>query len=66
MYSGNFLRVPLKFHSAPLIYHYFLIFIIVAANTDVIDEDGKPALGKKIETEERCKSLLMVSIMKDH
>lgn len=47
-----------------MIFHYFFIFIIVTVDTDIIDENFKPALGKKIETEERHKSLLMVSITK--
>lgn len=47
-----------------MIFHYFFIFIILTVDTDIIDENFKPALGKKIETEERHKSLLMVSITK--
>lgn len=39
-----------------MIFHYFFIFIIVAVDTDIIDENLKPALGKKIEMEERHKS----------
>lgn len=52
-------------HSSPLCYlgecfdkfHYFLIFLIVAINSEDADEDLKPALGKNMETKEIQKPL---------
>ena len=57
MFQNCYSNSTLLFRRNALIFCYFLIFVIVAINTEVTDEDLKPALGKNMETEEIQKPL---------